>query len=124
MGDGGRRLRATGTATTRARQTRRGRTTTGGSVGGVPKPPRRADPEPMTANEVLVIGVGTGLWLLAFVVLLPFKGDLDRHGAGWWLWVCIAGFGLGLMGLRMMTRRRSRARRSAAERPPTGPPPA
>lgn len=70
------------------------------------RPARRPDPEPMQANEVLVIGTGTGLWLLAFIVLLPLRATLHRHHTEWWLWVCVAGFALGLLGLALVTRHR------------------
>ena len=39
--------------------------------------------------------VGTALWAIAFVLLLPFYGRLEDDGHLWWLWTCVAGFGLG-----------------------------
>ena len=35
---------------------------------------------------------------VAFVLLLPFYGRLEDDGHLWWLWTCVAGFGLGLVG--------------------------
>ena len=67
----------------------------------------------------------------AFVALLPFYGRLAGRRSTWWLWTCLAGFGLGLFGLEYCRRRR-RAReapgtRSARQAPVTseasGPPP-
>ena len=67
----------------------------------------------MQVNEIRVVAVGTVLWGLAFLALLPLKGTLDRHGSGWWLWVCVAGVGLGLIGLRLVARHRAAQRRGA-----------
>jgi hypothetical protein len=59
--------------------------------------------------------VGTGLWLLAFVALLPFYSRLEESGRLWWLWTCLAGFGLGLFGVEYCRRRRkARAAQAAA----------
>jgi hypothetical protein len=54
------------------------------------------------------------MWLIAFVALLPFYGELEEHGRLWWLWTCLAGCGLGLFGLEYCRRRRkARAERDA-----------
>jgi hypothetical protein len=71
-----------------------------------------ADVEPLDVDGVRTIEVGTALWLVAFVALLPFYGRLQDAGRGWWLWTCLAGFGLGLSGLEYCRRRR-RARAAA-----------
>ncbi len=68
-----------------------------------------ADVDPLDVDGVRTVTVGVGLWLLAFVALLPFYGRLEEAGQGWWLWTCLAGFGLGLFGLEYC-RRRKRAR--------------
>ena len=44
------------------------------------------------------------LTLLAFVALLPFYGELQDSGRVWWLWTCLAGFGLGLFGVEYCRR--------------------
>ena len=55
--------------------------------------------------------------LLAFLGLLPFWGTLDESGRTWWLWTCLAGFGLGLCGLEYCRRRRKeRAAQQAGHR--------
>lgn len=59
---------------------------------------------------MVVVGAGTVLWGIAFVVLLALRSTLDRHDAGWWLWVCVTGIALGLLGLWVTTRRRARLR--------------
>lgn len=73
-----------------------------------------ADVEPLDVDGVRTVAVGTALWLLAFVALLPFYGQLQDSGRMWWLWTCTAGFGLGLFGYEYCRRRR-RAR-SGSER--------
>ena len=78
--------------------------------------------EPLDVDGIRTAQVGSVLWLLGFLVLLPFYGRLEEAGNTWWLWTCVAGFALGLGGLENCYRRkRKRARlRSAAgrERPP------
>ena len=73
-----------------------------------------ANVEPLDVDGVRTVEVGTVLWLIGFVGLLPFYGALAESGRTWWLWTCLAGFSLGLFGLDH-TRRRRRAR---AEREP------
>lgn len=63
-----------------------------------------------------VVAAVTALWALALVALLPLRGTLDRHDAGWWLWVCAAGVVGGLVGLLITTRRRHRLRAADAGR--------
>ncbi|WP_343061584.1 DUF2530 domain-containing protein [Nocardioides luti] len=75
-----------------------------------------ADVEPLDVDGVRTVEVGVGLWLLAFVALLPFYGRLEDAGRLWWLWTCLAGFGLGLFGLEYCRRRR-KARAELVESP-------
>ena len=63
--------------------------------------------EPMQINEAKVIWIGIGLWAAAFLVLLPFRKTLIDDGHGWWLYTCLAGAGLGMVGLPMVGRRKS-----------------
>lgn len=74
-----------------------------------------ADVDPLDVDGIRTVSVGVGLWLLGFVALLPFYGRLQDAGRGWWLWTCLAGFGLGLMGLEYC-RRRTRTRAQLAGR--------
>jgi len=73
-------------------------------------PPRRSDPPPLETADVLTVGIGTALWALAFLALLPFRDTLADDGREWWLWTCVAGFGLGLYGVYYVRRRRERLR--------------
>ena len=62
--------------------------------------------EPLDVDGVRTVQVGAALWLLAFVALLPFYERLAETGRTWWLWTCLAGFGLGLFGYEYCRRRR------------------
>lgn len=71
---------------------------------------KRPDPPPMRTNDVRMVQVGTALWALAFLGLLPFRDALERDGRGWWLATCACGVALGLLGLLVVTRRARRHR--------------
>ncbi|MDP3969181.1 MAG: DUF2530 domain-containing protein [Nocardioides sp.] len=66
-----------------------------------------ADVDPLDVDGVRTIAVGTALWLAAFVMLLPFYGRLEDGERVWWLWTCLAGFGLGVIGWDYCRRRRN-----------------
>ena len=75
-----------------------------------------ADVTPLDVDGVRTVEVGTALWLVAFLMLLPFYGKLEETGREWWLWACMAGFGLGLFGIeicRARRKKRTRGRRRA-----------
>jgi hypothetical protein len=56
-------------------------------------------PAPVEVDARLIVLIGTVLWLVAFLVLLPFYGRLRDHGDLLWLWTCLCGTGLGALGL-------------------------
>lgn len=66
-----------------------------------------ADVEPLDVDGVRTVAVGTAVFAVAFVALLPFYGSLEEDGRLWWLWTCLAGLGLGLFGLEYCRRRRA-----------------
>ncbi|MBA2697356.1 MAG: DUF2530 domain-containing protein [Nocardioidaceae bacterium] len=70
--------------------------------------------QPLDVTGVRTIAVGAIVWLVAALALIPFYFTLEENGHGWWLWTCVAGFGLGLIGIGYCRRRR----RQLAERPP------
>jgi hypothetical protein len=76
-------------------------------------PPRRPDPEPLEADEVTLITVGTALWAVALVVAFVLRDRLDDDGRGRWVWVAAAGVGLGLVGIRYVRRPRAAIRRAS-----------
>lgn len=83
-----------------------------GQLGGQPDEPgvdgRRfaAAVEPVDVDGVRAVAVGAALWLVALVALLPFTSRLADTGRAWWLFTCLAGVGLGLVGLEYCRRRR------------------
>jgi protein-S-isoprenylcysteine O-methyltransferase Ste14 len=81
------------------------RTLDGGNVSAMAAP-RRPDPPPFQTNEFAPVIVATGLWLVAFFVLLTQHHSLASHGHGWYVWVGLSGFLLGLWGLSLMWLRR------------------
>lgn len=62
--------------------------------------------EPLDVDGVRTISIFTTLWAVAFVFLALRKDTLDAAGQGWWLWTCLAGVGLGLLGIEHSRRRR------------------
>lgn len=69
-----------------------------------------AQVDPLDVDGVRTVAVGAILWLVGFVLLLPFYDSLRESDRTWWLWTCLAGFGLGLIGLDYCRRRRNRRR--------------
>lgn len=68
---------------------------------------RVAAVEPMDLDGVRTMTVGTILWGVATVALLPFLGTLEQEGRTWWVWASLAGLGLGLIGIEYCRRRRN-----------------
>lgn len=60
---------------------------------------------PLDVDGVRTMMVGTILWGVALVALLPFIPTLKANGDLWWLYTCAAGFGLGLLGWDVCRRR-------------------
>jgi hypothetical protein len=67
-------------------------------------------PAPMQVDSDRIVFIGTALWTLGFLVLLPFYGELGRHGHRIWLWTCLAGAGVGLFGYLITRRHRAAGR--------------
>lgn len=68
---------------------------------------RVAEVEPMDIDGVRTMTVGTIVWGVIAIGLLPFLGNLESEGRTWWMWTAVAGFGLGLIGLEYCRRRRN-----------------
>jgi bacteriorhodopsin len=72
---------------------------------------------------MLPIAVG-GLiaWGVVGLILLAIRPTLAAHGHTNWLWICLAGFGLSILGVLLMrahdARRRTRLAQSSP--PPSG----
>jgi hypothetical protein len=79
----------------------------------VTTPPKPLDP-PMVPFAV----GGIALWLIAVLIMLPFRDELAAHGHGSWFGIAIAGAVWGIPGLSFMVvhdvnRRRRRGRAAA-----------
>lgn len=55
---------------------------------------------------IRVLLIGTVVWAVALLGLLPFSGRLSEEGRTWWIWCCLAGVGMGLLGWEVARRRR------------------
>lgn len=76
--------------------------------------PRHEAPEPLEGPVVGTITGGTVLWFVLFLVQLPFYGWFRDHGHLWWLWTCLAGGGLGLVGIWYVRKRDAAIKRHEA----------
>lgn len=70
---------------------------------------RRPDPEPARADARKAVAAGTAAWLVALVVCLVFRVQLEAAGLGWFAVAAAVGVALGLVGLVavQVIRRRS-----------------
>jgi hypothetical protein len=68
--------------------------------------PDLVTPPPVQINARRIVAIGTLVWFVGFVALLPFYGWLGDHGHRIWLWTCLAGWILGLIGSVIMMRHR------------------
>lgn len=62
--------------------------------------------EPLDVDGVRTVQVGTAVFLLAFIALLPFYGRLQEEDQTWLLWMCLTGVGLGVLGIEYCKHRR------------------
>jgi hypothetical protein len=67
-------------------------------------------PPAVQINTRRITAIGTAVWFVAFIGLLPFYGWLGRHDHRIWLWTCLAGWLLGILGYSIMLRHRSGGR--------------
>ena len=57
--------------------------------------------------------IGIGLWFIAFVVLLVARLGFHTGPPTVWLWTCLAGWVLGLIGMGIVHWQRDAARRGS-----------
>ncbi|MEQ1735145.1 MAG: DUF2530 domain-containing protein [Rhodoglobus sp.] len=60
---------------------------------------RRPDPPAVKTDDRKPMLIGILIWLVALAVMLLLITPLTKLGEAWWLWTCIAGIGLGLVGI-------------------------
>lgn len=75
-----------------------------------------AEVEPMDVDGVRAMTVGTIIWGVIAIALLPFLGNLESTGRVWWMWTAVAGFGLGLIGVEYCRRRKNALRMQPGKR--------
>lgn len=68
------------------------------------------DLTPLEHDGLVPIAVITAAWGAAAVVLVLLRADLAESDRTWWLWTCVAGFGLGLLGYAFSRQRRDSLR--------------
>ncbi|CCA57434.1 putative integral membrane protein [Streptomyces venezuelae ATCC 10712] len=78
--------------------------------------PKHEAPEPLEGPVVATITGGTILWFVLFLVQVPFYGWFDDRDLTWWVWTCLAGAGLGLIGIWYVRKRDAAIKRHAAAR--------
>ncbi len=72
---------------------------------------RLSTAEPLDVDGIRTVGIGVALWTVTgLVLLLVYRDDLEADGNQWWLWTCLAGVGIGLLGWAYCRRRRDRTR--------------
>lgn len=65
---------------------------------GQRSPVQLSDVPPLDVDGSRTSAVGAGIWLVAFVVLLAFRDQLEASDRLWWLWTCVVGIALGVGG--------------------------
>src|SRR6476660_7320843 len=79
--------------------------------------PKHEAPEPLEGPVVATITGGTILWCVLFLAQLPFYGWYRDHNHEWWVWTCLAGAGLGLIGIWYVRGRDAAIKRTSAGLP-------
>jgi len=67
-------------------------------------------PPAVGINTRRITSIGTAIFFVGFLALLPFYGWLGRHDHRVWLWTCLAGAILGLIGYSIMRKHRGEGR--------------
>ncbi|MEU6134529.1 DUF2530 domain-containing protein [Nocardioides sp. NPDC047086] len=87
-----------------------------GYDGPAAEEPVQAAPEPkielVDQDGIRAFELATLGWLVGFVALLPFWGLLNDRGWTWWIWTCLAAFGIGAIGIELTRRRKARRLRA------------
>lgn len=63
---------------------------------------------PVRVQTLAVVRWGLAAWVVALLVVLLVPGVRD-DGRGWWVWVPVAGLGVGLLGYAYLARGRGNA---------------
>ena len=71
--------------------------------------------KPMEVDLGRIVLIGTVLYAIVAVILLPMQSSLTHDGHGRWPWIAVSGVGLGLLGLGYLKRRDRAIARDAAK---------
>jgi uncharacterized protein DUF2530 len=77
-----------------------------GPPAAIPPATGLPDPKPLDPPMVPFAVAGTVAWVVAALVLLPWR---QTHGS--WLWICLAGVLWGFVGVAVLLRRDANRRR-------------
>lgn len=72
---------------------------------------RRPDPAPVATDDRAAMLAGIVLWVIALAGLLVALPWVVERELQWWLWTCVAGVGLGIIGLLYTHARRDKSER-------------
>ncbi|CAN5339736.1 hypothetical protein BH11ACT5_BH11ACT5_08650 [soil metagenome] len=67
---------------------------------------RRPDPTPVQTDDRKAFFAGTVAWVVALAVFVLLLPTLTAQGHTWWLWTCVAGLAIGVIGLGWSVWRR------------------
>ena len=67
---------------------------------------RRPDPAPVKTDDRAAFFAGTVAWVIALAVVIVLLPALTADGHAWWLWTCVAGLVIGVIGLGWSVWRR------------------
>jgi hypothetical protein len=73
----------------------------------------RPTPPAARTDDRLAALAGLAAWAVALVVVLARRGSLVADDRGWWVWACVAGLVLGVVGLVHLQRREIKHRTAA-----------
>jgi len=81
--------------------------TPAGSEKPTEQPPNGGTGElkPMEVDLARIVLIGTVLYAVVTVILLPLQSTLNHDGHGRWPWIAVSGVVLGLLGFWFLKRR-------------------
>lgn len=72
---------------------------------------RQVQVAPLRTNDRFAVSVGCAVWSVLSVICVLNRQALVEDGRGWWLWTCVTGLGLGLVGLGWLSWQGRRSHR-------------
>jgi hypothetical protein len=60
---------------------------------------RRRDPVTVRTDDRKAFLVGIALWIAGLAAVIVFLAPLTESDQAWWLWTCVAGLAIGLIGV-------------------------